>query len=100
MSWGISFECARGHERASLNNALAEARGKGPSFSAQYDPPEVMEQVSAAIAAVRAITDSDSVGAGVTFRVRLSGRANPGHLPRDSWANDYITVTVEQAAGP
>jgi hypothetical protein len=30
------------------------------------------------------------------WTVSLSGHANPNHEPKESWANDTITVTVSQ----
>lgn len=33
---------------------------------------------------------------GCTFHVDLSGHANPGHNPRDGWANDTLAIRITQ----
>jgi len=61
------------------------------------DDPGTLDQVEAAREAAKAIMRSGAVGGESTlFRVTASGHSNPGHVPREGWANDCITLTVSQ----
>jgi len=66
-------------------------------FKAGYgDDAEVFaamdEQFDAALLAMRCLL-AGAVGAG-NVNITLSGHANPGHQPRQGWANDYVSVHV------
>jgi len=50
------------------------------------------EQFDAALAAASSGM-ARVVGEG-NINVTLSGHANPGHKPREGWANDYVSVHV------
>lgn len=55
------------------------------------------DQFDAALVAAVAIIQSGSVGSpSHTFSVAMSGHSNPGHGPREGFANDVVTVTVAQ----
>lgn len=63
-----------------------------PSLSDEVES-EQGQQFTAAMNAVRALVDAvgrpeDEVS------VSLMGHANPGHGPREGWANETITITV------
>jgi hypothetical protein len=65
--------------------------------------PEMDGQFEAALSAARMLLLlrdgtplADIVGGG-NVNVTLSGHANPGHKPREGWANDYVSVHVSSA---
>ena len=55
--------------------------------------PEMSEQMEQAVYAVVAIVTSGVLGEG-PFSVSLSGHANPGHKPREGWADDAISINL------
>jgi hypothetical protein len=68
-----------------------------PSSGFGTEEAEAAEQVDAARTAAQAILDSGAIGdANRPVSIVLSGHANPGHVPRDGFANDTITVNVTQ----
>lgn len=56
--------------------------------------PDGLDQLDAAIMAAELLMDSPSLGDAKEYYVSMSGHANPGHKPREGWANDAITVSV------
>ena len=54
------------------------------------------EQFEAALNMARIAWLRKVVGDG-NINVTLSGHANPGHKPRQGWANDLVTVSVSSA---
>ncbi len=65
------------------------------------------EQFDAALEAARVLLLRAAVGGDVpapgampngNVNVTLSGHANPGHKPRQGWANDMVHMTVTSAA--
>lgn len=40
----------------------------------------------------RVFGDPEEVG----FTINLAGHSNPGHLPADGWANDFVSISVSQ----
>lgn len=94
MSWSITFEAQHGDWRAAADAAIA-AMADDPQGDGTGN--EVREQVGVAREALSTLVHSGFVGdALVRLRVSLSGHANPGHSPRDGYANDTISVSVSQ----
>jgi hypothetical protein len=90
MSWSVSAEHVPYDQ--SSNDALLQLKDAALSQNA-----ECSDQFDAAVAATVAIIASGSLGPpSHTFRVRMSGHSNPGHGPRDGWANDAITISIDQ----
>lgn len=68
-------------------------------FTAQQDDPEgSTEQHAVAQKAVELLIASGVLGDPDEdeFVVTLSGHSNPGHEPRAGWANDMISISVNQ----
>ena len=84
---------------ASLPEALPGQTIVADRFSTS--PPDLegepKEQFDLAVEVARTIIASGAVGQGKSFRVNLSGHANPGHEPQEGWATDAMTVSVFQA---
>jgi len=83
MSWGVSTPSAVAKDAIDIDE---------PQLSDVVEV-EQREQFAAAVEAAKAL-------AGVVGRegdaviVNISGHANPGHGPREGWANETITVRV------
>ncbi len=96
MSWSVQL--------ADVDPMTVEeaTRERYAAFKANYsDHAEVYqamdEQFEAALNAARVLLVRGTVGGG-NVNVTLSGHANPGHKPRQGWANDTVTVSVSSAA--
>lgn len=84
MSWSYSTTMDAG---ADFNlDAIKEA------VTAQN--PDGLDQINVAMTAVHLLMQDASLGDATEFYVSMSGHANPGHKPREGWANDAITVSV------
>lgn len=94
MSW--TFPAASGITAdefdAKVAASLAAYEHNLEASDYQLDPA-ASEQITAAVAAAKALVASGAVGSG-TFNVTLSGHANPDHKPVKGWANDCVTVSV------
>jgi hypothetical protein len=95
MSWSVQL--------TDVDPVVVEeaARERYAAFKASYsDHAEVYqamdEQFEAALNAARILLVRGTVGGG-HVNVSLSGHANPGHKPRQGWANDYVMATVSSA---
>ena len=98
MSWNVTLTDL---DPSEVGAAAAKACR---DFKANYsDDAEAIlamdEQMEAALNVVRFLMPRDVVGEG-NVNVTLSGHANPGHKPRQGWANDYVAVHVSSAAVP
>ena len=90
MSWSVTAE----HVPYNQSNDDAIVRLKDDALRQNA---ECADQFDAAAAATVAIIASGSLGPpSHTFRVRMAGHSNPGHGPRDGWASDAITISLEQ----
>lgn len=90
MSWSISVQGVP-YDRSN-NDSLIRLRD-----DALQQNPECGDQFDAALAAVNSLILSGSLGPpSHTFQVSMSGHSNPGHGPRDGWANDMMTITICQ----
>lgn len=60
---------------------------------------EPREQFEKARELAATLIESGVVGdpANHTFRVSLSGHANPAHVPAEGYANDLVSISVSQA---
>lgn len=90
MSWSVG---------ATADNLESDAREKFNAFLNNYNANEgeieaTKEQFEAALSAAKSIVDSGAVGS--AKYVNLSGHANPGHTPRDGYANDILTISISQ----
>lgn len=62
---------------------------------------EAQAQADTAFDASAAIILTGAVGAkDKTYKVALSGHANPGHEPTAGWSNDCITIYISQVGEP
>ncbi len=92
MSWGFGINESR----------FADAKERIREAKAAYDfdqvgGDEAREQANAAEKALVALIETETVvGPGQGFRATLGGHSNPGHEPREGWANDTITVSLSQ----
>lgn len=91
MSWKVTLADI---DPAKLGGLAHDAYA---DFKARYSDvdevsPAMDEQFDAALAAASSGM-ARVVGAG-NINVTLSGHANPGHKPREGWANDYVSVHV------
>lgn len=90
MSWSTSVPATPYAEFAAAVDA-AVIVGVAPS-------PWIDEQLAAAKAAVKAIVASSAVGDSTcSYSATMSGHANAEHEPTEGWANDCLTVIVQQA---
>lgn len=92
MSWSVSGTIADASDAA-----LAPLRKQ-----ALTQQPDAGTQFAAAVAALRAILASATIGhvEDHEFTVTLAGHVNPHHKPREGWANDGVSVSVYQAYQP
>lgn len=88
MSWNISFQ-----GKASEAVATAVERFK-EVYKEPY--PEVEEQFNRACDALLIIISSVQPDEEGQVSVALNGHANREHKKTPGWANDYVTVTVNQ----
>lgn len=95
MSWNVT--------RTSIDPLAVEdeLRRDYADFKARYNAAveEIQamdEQFEAVLNAVRIILQRKVVGDALV-NVTLSGHANPGHRPRQGWANDAIHISVVQS---
>ncbi len=97
MSWSLSLPSV---DRAVARKAVTTAYDLyRAGVSAEPETLTAMdEQVSAAIDAVEALLSSGVVGTEGDVHLTLSGHANPGHKPREGYANDFLAVNVASAA--
>lgn len=56
--------------------------------------PDGLDQINAAMTAAHLLMQDASFSNATEFYVSMVGHANPEHKPRESWANDAITVSV------
>jgi hypothetical protein len=63
--------------------------------SAEY-AAEVAEHVKAIAFAVGAILDSHALGEERLVNVSISGHAEPGHVKRDGWSQDSMSIRLDQ----
>jgi hypothetical protein len=90
MSWSRSYD-----SRENFANDVPQY----PSPIATGDG--VQEQIATARAAAQQVIDSGVVGGtDKDFSVNLSGHSNPGHEPAPSWANDCLTISINQKSPP
>lgn len=94
MSWSLSVSTTT---PATLEADLAEARHA--AIEANQFQGCLDEAIAAADVAIPAVVQlvQAIVPAGATdtpLSVSLNGHANPGNVPNAEWANDFITVTV------
>ena len=80
----------------SVSGTLPEGTLESLRVSALAQNPECGDQFDAVAAAVQSIIDSGAVGKNKRFVVNMSGHANPGHEPREGWANDCVTFSLSQ----
>lgn len=97
MSWSVSFEALPAEASRVFAATLQDLQRKGPSYSAQYEPPEVQGALAAAMSAAKDLLPTvENPDAVVAYRFQFSGHSNPERKPRSGWANDYIQVTITQ----
>ena len=93
MSWGFQIKETRFED---AKERIREAKDSYDFDSSGGD--EGREQANIAEKALIALIESETVVApGGSFTATLSGHANPEHKPRSGWANDMITVMINQA---
>lgn len=54
--------------------------------------PAAVEQIDGAIAA--ALVAIPVVAPDQLVQITLNGHANPGHMPNESWSNDFISMSI------
>lgn len=80
MSWSIT---APSQTAATIEEA---AREQFAAMDGQFE---------AALHAAQSVLASGAVGSTPVI-VALSGHANPGHVKREGWANDTVTISISQ----
>lgn len=85
MSWSKSYTGRKAFDKD-------EGSGGG------LESDEAKAQLVVARKAAKLVLNTGKVGKGrgKDFSVSLSGHANPGHEPKEGWANDTISVVVTQ----
>lgn len=84
MSWGATYTVV-GNE------------GQYKIEPSGVNSDEAKEQFDKAILLVRNIIDSEVLGdRDLSYRVNLSGHANPKHEKTPGWANDCLTISISQ----
>lgn len=100
MSWNIALTDI---DPGDIEDAAIEAYQR---FKANYSDaaevfPAMDEQFDVAVEMARVAllgtADRKPVVGDGNVNVTLSGHANPGHKPRQGWANDYVSVHVSSA---
>lgn len=88
MSWSASTIVQRGE------NAYDAFENVGPTGQ---EGEHVDEAFEAALEAAHDLLASGSFGSeSREYTVSLSGHANPDHAPVSGWANDCVTVSIQQ----
>lgn len=84
MSWSYSttIESGADFDLDAIKKVVAEQN------------PDGLDQVGIAVEAAETLMSSPSLGDAEEFYISMTGHANPGHKPREGWANDAITVSV------
>jgi outer membrane protein TolC len=90
MSWSLSVPKTPRHEFA----AAVDAASPSPTLPSSDVVQEMDEQVAAAKSAMKAFTAAFRPEAALLGSAY--GHANPGHAPRDGWANDTVSVQVTE----
>ncbi len=96
MSWSITLpEAPGGDYSATVDQAVAEWRNNNPSAT-----EDTVEQINVAANAAKAIASSGAVGRheGVKLFGSIGGHSNPGHEPTPAYANDTISVYINQVS--
>lgn len=94
MSWSV---------QTTSQTAATIERGAREQYNAQQlvtaatedERAATDEQFEAALHAAQSILASGAVG-DTPVSVTMSGHANPGHHKREGWANDQITISIQQ----
>lgn len=95
MSWNVNLTDIDPADLGKLaHDAYAEFKARYSDEDAVF--PAMDEQFDAALAA--ASSGMTRVVGDGNINVTLSGHANPGHRPRQGFANDLVTVSVTSAA--
>ena len=94
MSWNFSVVASKESVDAALN---AAAESQVDNIMRSDSGAEMLSQAEQATYAAVALIESGCLGDG-TFTVNLSGHANPGHQPRDGWANDAVSISIAQVS--
>jgi len=91
MSWSVSAS------KCNPPNAEGLLR---ESFASAYKEPsaEVVEQFESALMAFAGILPSVQPDAGGFVNVSLTGHANKEHRPDPAWANDMVSISVQQVS--
>ena len=96
MSWNYSVNGVTKENADAALNAAAEEQiidiMRGDSGE------EMMAQAEQSTYAAVAIIESGCLGDGPFF-VSLVGHANPGHEPRDGWADDAVSISISAQRG-
>jgi hypothetical protein len=102
MSWSFSVPPTAAGDFADALNAAAQSQIDaivGYDSMTRAEQQATFEQIHAAVAATKSIAASGSIGPpSHRFSATLTGHANPGHGPREGWANDIVTISVCQVA--
>lgn len=86
MSWSITAIISQ--EDCDIDILKADALKQNPECGDQFD---------VAFLAVKSFMESEVVGgAGKQFYISMAGHANPNHEPREGFANDMLTISINQ----
>jgi hypothetical protein len=95
MSWNVNLTDIDPTEIGKLaHDAYEEFKAR---YSDDADAIAAMDEQFDAVLAAASSGLTHVVGDG-NVNVTLSGHANPGHQPRQGWANDLVTVSISSAA--
>jgi len=95
MSWSFSVIATKESADAALNTA---AESEIDNIMRSDSGAEMLAQAEQATYAAVRLIKSGCLGDG-PFRISLSGHANPGHQPRDGWADDAISISIAAQRG-
>ena len=89
MSWSESFQ----------NVDLGEILRLEPKNESTKTHQPHLDQFQGALAAAIELISSGAIGDPEEFKfnLNLSGHGNDGHIPSQSWTNDFTTIQVSQA---
>jgi hypothetical protein len=102
MSWSFSVPETPGEEfpdavRAAATTQIDAIRNEW-TWASDGEKEASCKQVAAAARAAGLLYGTGTIGPpSHRFGATLSGHANPGHGPRDGFANDVVTVSIYQA---
>jgi hypothetical protein len=83
MSWGATY--------------TINPDGKSEIENFSVKGPDAVEAFEAASNLADYLVEKGVVGdITKTFKVSLSGHANPDHEPKSGWANDFVQITITQ----